>query len=198
MADRQHQYQRIASAIYLITSFFADLEPLKWKLRALSADLVSEGMKDKALVAREIGHLFALTRSAGIVSETNHAIVAGQLARLEEESSLALDFPAPLPELKPKPTPVEAPWPVAEIKDKTPEPKPSLKEFGAVSVKKNNRQSVIIGLLKRKREIMIKDVTPLIPGVSEKTIQRELLEMVAAGILTKIGEKRWPRYTLAP
>ena len=73
----------------------------------------------------------------------------------------------------------------------------TLKEFGAISVKKNSRQSIIINILKRKREIMIKDVTPLINGCSEKTIQRELSAMVATGILKKIGEKRWSRYTLA-
>ena len=72
-----------------------------------------------------------------------------------------------------------------------------LKQYGAVSVKKNSRQSVIIGLLKRKKEIMIKDVSPLISGCSEKTIQRELSAMVAAGILRKIGDKRWSRYSLA-
>jgi len=73
----------------------------------------------------------------------------------------------------------------------------SFKEFGAVAVKKNSRQSVIINLLKRKKEIMIKDVSPLIEGVSEKTIQRELLSMVADGILKKEGEKRWSKYSLA-
>jgi DNA-binding HxlR family transcriptional regulator len=75
--------------------------------------------------------------------------------------------------------------------------RPALKEFGAVSVKKNSRQSTIIALLKRKKEIMIKDVSPLIPGCSEKTIQRELSEMVETGILRKLGAKRWTRYTLA-
>ncbi|NCN08031.1 hypothetical protein GW944_00480, partial [Candidatus Parcubacteria bacterium] len=72
-----------------------------------------------------------------------------------------------------------------------------LKNFGAVSVKKNSRQSIIINVLKRKKEIMIKDISPLIDGCSEKTIQRELLAMVNSGILKKEGEKRWSRYSLA-
>jgi predicted HTH transcriptional regulator len=71
------------------------------------------------------------------------------------------------------------------------------KEFGAVSVKKNSRQGIIIAILKRKKDIMIKDVSSLIPGCSEKTIQRELLAMVQAGVLKKIGEKRWSHYVLA-
>jgi hypothetical protein len=68
---------------------------------------------------------------------------------------------------------------------------------GIVSVKKNKRQTVILDLLKRQKEIMIKDVSPLISGVSEKTIQRELLNMVKSGVLKKEGEKRWSRYSLA-
>ena len=83
-----------------------------------------------------------------------------------------------------------------KITYKAPEEK-SLKEFGAISVKKNSRQSIIIGLLKRKKEIMIKDVSPLINGCSEKTIQRELSAMVHTGVLKRIGEKRWSRYSLA-
>ncbi len=72
-----------------------------------------------------------------------------------------------------------------------------LKGYSVVAVKKNSRQSIIINLLKRKKEIMIKDVSPLIDGCSEKTIQRELMAMVQNGTLRKIGEKRWSRYTLA-
>jgi predicted HTH transcriptional regulator len=85
---------------------------------------------------------------------------------------------------------------IQESKEVLPNSEP-LKKFGAVSVKKNSRQSIIISLLKRKKEIMIKDVSPLINGCSEKTIQRELLEMVSLGLLRKLGEKRWSRYTLA-
>jgi hypothetical protein len=72
-----------------------------------------------------------------------------------------------------------------------------LKEFGPVAVKKNKRQSIIIGILKRKKEIDVKDVSQIIGDCSEKTIQRELLELVSTGILGKTGERRWTRYYLA-
>lgn len=72
-----------------------------------------------------------------------------------------------------------------------------LKDFGSVAVKKNRRQSLIIGLLKRKKEIMIKDVVGIITDCSEKTIQRELSLLVDSGLLKKEGERRWTRYSLA-
>ncbi len=71
-----------------------------------------------------------------------------------------------------------------------------LKEFSSVSVKKNQRKSVIINLLKRKKEVMIKDIVGLIDNCSEKTIQRELLSLVDEGVLKKSGERRWTKYSL--
>ncbi len=140
---------------------------------------------------------------AGLVSDTNHDILVQELTRLEHGfenpllSLLEASNPAPVIPSRSLLEPITR----EVVKDIIPplptEEKAPLREFGAVSVKKNSRQSIIIGLLKRKKEIMIKDVSPLISGCSEKTIQRELSEMVAAGILRKMGEKRWTRYTLA-
>jgi len=45
--------------------------------------------------------------------------------------------------------------------------------------------------------VMIKDITHAFPNVSEKTIQRELADLVATGVLKKIGEKRWSKYTVS-
>ena len=73
----------------------------------------------------------------------------------------------------------------------------ALKEFSPVAVKKNKRQSIIINLLKRKKEIMVKDVSQVITDCSEKTLQRELLALVSQGVLVKEGERRWTTYSLA-
>ncbi len=234
--------EKIASAAYLITGFFDDKEPLKWKLRTLSGRLVSISvsvrdnveLREENVVSQiqknvlEMSSLFAIAKNAGLVSEMNYTILSRELEKLSD--SLASQ---PVPALNEEfffvPKGIGAPE-ITTIKDKfineqslkrasiseTREYLPSvvsvdkapktqirphrdnnLKEFGAVAVKKNSRQSIIINLLKRKKEIMIKDVAPLIEGVSEKTIQRELLSMVLQGILRKEGEKRWSRYSLA-
>jgi len=187
--------EKLASAIYLITGFFDDKEPLKWKLRTLSTDLVSEQVKDKFSIIRETLSLFSMAKTAGLVSEMNHDILVRELSKLKDEAEKPLDIMFihdTITDQKALPRPQKSEY----IKDNTSE-KPMLKEFGAVSVKKNSRQSIIIAILKRKKEIMIKDVSPLISGCSEKTIQRELLTMVNSGILRKMGEKRWSRYSLA-
>lgn len=214
MTDKTATYSKIASAIYLITGFFTDQEPLKWRLRGLAGDLVSENYKDKSSLSRELSNLFGVARSAGLVSDTNCDILLRELARISEETGHPIAFLtepmaqveapvaraiAPVEEQRPAPrtTPEYLPAIKDKIYERKPEERHALKEFGAVSVKKNSRQSIIIALLKRKKEIMIKDVSPLITGCSEKTIQRELSQMVESGILKKMGDKRWTHYTLA-
>lgn len=58
------------------------------------------------------------------------------------------------------------------------------------------RRNTIIKLIKDMKEVTIKDVSTIVPDVSEKTIQRELLNLVSEGVLKKTGEKRWSRYSL--
>jgi hypothetical protein len=214
MSDKSATYSKIASAVYLVTGFFADQEPLKWRLRSLAGDLASEQFHNKPGVSRELTALFGLARAAGLVSDTNYDILVGEFGKIAASSNIslaalpesprnqeALPASAPEPAAVAPTAPAQPPRPAPVVRDnfieRKPEERPDLKEFGAVSVKKNSRQSTIIALLKRKKEIMIKDVSPLIPGCSEKTIQRELAEMVEEGILRKMGDKRWTRYTLA-
>ncbi len=195
----QTKGQKVASALYLLTSFFPESEPLKWRVRSLSADIVSDIIKDKLSVVKEIMNLLTLAKNAGLVSDINYDIIVREFPKVEHEQKTALNnlFPREILATEKLPAP-------ESVKDKTSEisgeSKQILREFGPwskPSVKKTGRQNVIITLLKRKKEIMIKDVSSFIEDCSEKTIQRELLSMVAAGILRKIGEKRWSRYTLA-
>lgn len=61
---------------------------------------------------------------------------------------------------------------------------------------KKNRRNEILEIAKNLGNFSIKDVSNRIINCSEKTIQRELVEMVNEGILLKSGERRWSRYSL--
>jgi predicted transcriptional regulator len=195
MPELSKKSEKIASAIYLITSFFDDKEPLKWRIRTLSTKLVSEEVKDKFSISKEILSLFSVAKIAGLISEMNYNILTHELSKFVEEVEKPLDL-AFLHKITTDEKALPQPRKTEYIKDNITD-RPVLKGFGAVSVKKNTRQSIIIGILKRKKEIMIKDVSSLINGCSEKTIQRELSAMVHSGVLRKAGEKRWSRYSLA-
>ncbi len=63
--------------------------------------------------------------------------------------------------------------------------------------RKNGRRNTILDLMKRKKKVSVRDVADVVVGVSEKTIQRELLALVEEGIAIKEGERRWSTYSLA-
>ncbi|MDB5253939.1 MAG: seg [Parcubacteria group bacterium] len=250
--------QKLASALYVITGFFSDSEPLKWKFRTLASNLLEANMSNRGqatnsdasvsnirTIVLEISSLLVVAKQAGLVSDMNYSIMSKEFAQFADSLTTSpnfketgtrelrsdfftVDIQKPSAVFQPKieqkeevsfiSDPVyqpvshkDIPIPptssllpeVSEVSPKiqTQDPQSAsskqFKDYGVVAVKKNSRQSVIIGLLKRKKEIMIKDISPLIHGCSEKTIQRELLSMVEAGILKKTGEKRWSRYSLA-
>ncbi len=70
-----------------------------------------------------------------------------------------------------------------------------------VSVNKNNskndRRDLILKIINKNKNSTIKDISSMISGCSEKTIQRELSALVGENVLKKTGEKRWTRYFLA-
>jgi len=72
----------------------------------------------------------------------------------------------------------------------------NIKGHSNVREKKSQRQDVILGALKDRPNLTIKDFSKVIKGVSEKTIQRELLDLVDRGLVKKEGERRWSRYSL--
>lgn len=254
--------EKLASAVYLISGFFPDQEPMKWKMRSLASDLATRSAvfkdgfspeeKEASLSVRktvlELTSLLSVAKDAGLISPDNYEIISKEFMSLNTllESPTRISEYLKLPEgesagVERLDTSVSRSTPEGQevLRDKfikdtenehrnegyTPstesnvgatdtgtrhrideeymarqgrQGKPTkLKDFGVVSAKKSNRKSIIIGLLKRKKEIMIKDVSPLIEGCSEKTIQRELLSMVKEGILKKEGEKRWSKYSLA-
>lgn len=68
---------------------------------------------------------------------------------------------------------------------------------GISSDKKNIRQETIISLMKGQASVSIKDLSKNINDCSEKTIQRELTELVQKGVIKKQGDRRWSRYSLS-
>ncbi len=193
--------EKLATAIYLLTSFFAESEPMKWRLRELAGKLLAQ--KENPAVIQETISLLNVAKNAGLISDMNHGIIHREFSLLlPQGQNIGEIFKKDREEIKEEVRPsiylssaVANKEPVKEpVKDKIIREN---KEDGAVAIKKNNRQTVILNLLKKKKEIMVRDVSPLIESVSEKTIQRELLALVKAGILRKEGEKRWSRYSLA-
>jgi hypothetical protein len=61
---------------------------------------------------------------------------------------------------------------------------------------KSDRIEKIISIIKEKNEASIKDISTSFPDCSEKTIQRELNDLIEKGQIKKSGDKRWSRYSI--
>src|ERR1035437_5027162 len=98
--------QKIASAIYLVTGFFDEKEPLKWKLRTLASSVVSSAIyikdnsysqADKSVVDLrqnlvEIEGLFTVAKHAGMVSDMNYDILVNELNKCISTLSPANEY----------------------------------------------------------------------------------------------------------
>lgn len=58
-----------------------------------------------------------------------------------------------------------------------------------------NRRERIIAILKDKGEATIKDISEHITDCSEKTVQRELIDLIKDNKVVRYGERRWSKYS---
>lgn len=237
--------ERLASAIYLITSFLLDNEPVKWKLRDIvtrllsySINLSNQGHRSRAdtmnnftATSFEIISLLEVADISGIFSSMNCKIIKFEIEKIIDlvelkERGLGAKFLLPRNFF-------ETAEDYSVVRNKSEQAGVSVSEKDIIrtpnqgadkevisetnlsrellSIKdikrtplnkghivrdKNQRYEVIINLLKKIKEISIKDVSSIISDCSEKTIQRELLSLVDKGVLKKEGERRWSKYSL--
>jgi DNA-binding transcriptional ArsR family regulator len=167
----------------------------------------------------EIVSEIELAETAGLVSEMNSAILKSEYNNLQtflktnNMSSVLLskDFfeagDTPAFRVKELPPDLNAPGGTpnsighkGQIKDRgmSFRVKSTPKESSIGKIQPNGeRRALILKVIKNKGEISVRDVAIVVKGVSEKTLQRELIAMSDEGILKKNGERRWSRYSMA-
>lgn len=218
--------EKISAALYMITDFLSDSEPLKTEIRSLSLSLIKNSLglntcpsgERKFLLNQIVQQALGLisysqiATLSGIVSVMNHQIIKRELElfikTIEERESpqkLGRNFVLSSDFIKDEAL-VQMNKSQQSQKVVTDTPKPVFTNPAPVSKepanqeakkdRKNERQELIIATIRAKGELSIKDLTLVIKGCSEKTIQRELVALVEAGILNKIGERRWSRYSI--
>lgn len=210
--------EKITSALYLVSGLLKDDEPIKWELRDKGMDLLSSSFSasnavpgDKNYIiqslftaALETISLLNVAKISNLISEMNHTMLVKEIDqviallrdRLSESASSA---GLVLSEQFFK-TPSMFTSGFKSIEQKTDGKKRELSDAASnhsvMQEKKSKRQESIISVLKGQSNLTIKDFAKAIKDCSEKTIQRELTEMVNKGIVKKEGERRWSRYSL--
>ncbi len=117
-------------------------------------------------------------------------LVAGGLAVPGDYSRVTLGT-------MPKDAPITA-TPPARPARPTPRTAPEKTDIGMsdtpVGASAASRTKKILELVATSSGVSVKDLSQVVPGVSEKTIQRELSALIESGQIRKEGERRWSLY----
>jgi len=229
--------ERLGSATYKVTELMPTDEPLRMSLRSgalailsdisrmLDPDLSPSHKRFKRIFGSidAVISLLHISRTAGLISEMNAAILSDSYSSFRDSITKTPDFHSyslTLGEiLRPDEDLYVSQVVPNSLKDKGmhlkqtdkssshkgQESRFTLQKDGFNSDidvergKKDIRKSSILEFLRGHGEASIKDIfkiPALAKGYSEKTIQRELVSLVSAGTIQKRGERRWSRYSL--
>jgi hypothetical protein len=214
--------ERLAKALHLIAPAFSESVSLRNRIDAIAIGLIDAAVlppgSARLALSRELlalSSVLGIARTGGLLSVMNAELISReahtllQEVAIYEEPRLFLDESPTLsgiakvalkndaaphvnhpsykhaqPQHKPR---VAAVVDKGHIKDKAPAPIRPIKD----------RQDAVMSVIRNKGSVSIKDISTLIRGVSEKTIQRELASLVESGAVLKQGERRWSVYSLA-
>jgi hypothetical protein len=211
--------ERIGKALHMLLPAFRDSKALKDRAERVCIALIDASLlpppEAKETIARELltlSSIIAMARASGRLSPMNAEIILREAEHLllevasYEEPNIMLGDAPTLAALSRtalrtksytyKRTSEETSRPVSNVLERQTSGKGHTKKM-SVTTNKNERRENILTLLKDRGSVYIKDLSTMIKDVSEKTIQRELQSLVLEGIVTREGERRWTRYTLA-
>lgn len=213
--------ERLAKAIHLITPAFVGSAALRDRIDAIAIGLVDAAILPpgaaRTALSRELlalSSVLSIARIGGLLSLMNVELITREAHTLlqevaaYEEPRLFLDEAPTLSGIAKKassgassqnaataPRHPALARPVA--RKSVADPKGHIKDTILASGPIKDRREAVLSVIRNKGVASIKDISTLIRGVSEKTIQRELLALISAGMVLKQGERRWSTYSLA-
>ena len=211
--------ERLAKAIHLVGPAFYASPALRDRLDQVAVGLVDAAtdspMAARTKLSRELlalSSVLSIARTGGLLSSMNAELIAREAQSLlqevasYEEPRLFLDTSPTLAELARDVTHALKNSPMQprnadsqnQYQPQTEQKKNSSKghSIGQVLDKKSDRQEAVLSVLKSRDFAYIKDISTVIRDVSEKTIQRELQQLVDKGLVSKEGERRWTTYRI--
>ncbi|OGI69560.1 hypothetical protein A3A09_00445 [Candidatus Nomurabacteria bacterium RIFCSPLOWO2_01_FULL_42_20] len=215
----QAKIEKIVTAIFMVTDYIEKNEPIRTKLRAMCLDMISSAHASNHMatiaIKNEITAIINVGKTMGLISAMNGDILLQEIKKTKDilENSFVINLEkfdlaennlllnSPLEE-----------YPKGEVENSsTPSRKRSTPQEGNLTPKRHSnvvykttgkdinndtRKQAILNIIKVKKSAAINDIRMSVRGVSEKTIQRDLLSLMNDGLIKKEGEKRWSKYSL--
>lgn len=209
--------ERIAIAIHLITNFIPSEELVRLHLRDKSIELLSdiialregfrtsgpERVNDVVSLLTEVVTLLEISNASGYVSRMNVELLSSECRSLAvflrehedtkhaESMQLNASYFPDRPRREQGHSLSRSYKGQKAIKDKTSSPNREQRE---VHAKRSERKELLLSLVREKGRLSVKEAAAVIQGCSEKTLQRELMSLVAEGLIAREGERRWSTY----
>ena len=208
--ELHRQVFELTLALYRVTDFFPQGEVLRRQLRekaneifggiseyGYSREYPQEAVAILAKIQAVNGYL-AVARAMRFVKPIN-------LTVLEREYNFLTDFLSKELEVNSNNSAAEI-TPSVTVEEKKPQVQEPLTTRDELAVDKpglihvatdfNQRQKKILEHLSTVQQAKVSDFYGFFEGISSKTVQRDLQELVTKSILKKDGEKRWTTYLL--
>lgn len=206
--------ERLAKAVHLIAPAFVESVSLRNRIDAIAIALVDAALLPpgaaRSALSRELltlSSVLSMARTGGLLSSMNAELIIReahillQEIAVYEEPRLFLDDAPTLSSIAKRALQSELPQRAASPQvtgTKAPvSHKGHIKDIENITdMHIKDRRDAILSVIRSKRKASIKDISTLIRNISEKTIQRELLALIGAGVVLKEGERRWSTYSL--
>lgn len=196
---------RVAQATYVVSNLLADTEPLKTDLRRAALEVFHELFElDVADESRVLGNLekvmalLDIATTARLFSDMNARILKDECVVLKDmvvQRTQDVLLPSNFFEDETYQTDTVLNDMQNDIVIQNDTPKP---ETSAPSQKNelSDRKTRIIQVVKKKGEATIHDIKKVVTDCSEKTIQRDLTDLIKKGTIARRGKRRWATYVL--
>jgi DNA-binding transcriptional ArsR family regulator len=205
--------ERLAKAIHLIAPAFVESISLRNRIDAIAIGLVDAAILPpgaaRSALSRELltlSSILSIARTGGLLSSMNAELIAHeshvllQEVAMYEEPRLFLDDAPTLSGIAKKALKSQ-PHSSKSIHSarggSASGGKGHIKDTGDLTIHIKDRRDAILSVIRDKKQANIKDISMMIRGVSEKTIQRELSALIETGKVLKQGERRWSTYSLS-
>lgn len=194
---------KLTAAVYLVTNFLDDLDQMKWKLRTKALDLKANfakstlGVKDTQTPSVQILPIEIIMSQIEEISSLIDIAVLDRRASAMNFSILRDGYNGLKTELQ---NYLAGDWYKEALVPNQVDPPKITHSFSPKIPKitlNTDRREKILTFIKQNGDASIRDIAKFIPGVSSKTVQRELVDLVQAGQLKKTGERRWSRYNVS-
>lgn len=233
LSDIVLKVKKITEALYRITDFFPNEEPLKWALRKDAVEILDiflsaknhanyergRMMRHASITIEKVLNLVELASFGSFIAKSNFEVLQREyglvLTFIVESKFSEIDL-LPNDELAPaRPENlISSPFfnlnlnsaknglvlknngKASNVTDNLVKPVDEVRKNKDNSLRFNGRHAKILSLVKEKQDVSISDIHSYFNGISEKTIQRDLISLVNRGLLGMDGDKRWRRYSL--